>query len=373
MCGIVAAIGGIFKKEVSAFHDLLVVDSLRGPHSTGVYVVRGQDDYLVKKALLPHELMHFPQYKQAFEKYPDAVIGHNRWATVGDVNARNAHPFDVGDVVGVHNGTLVNWKKFKDSKDFDVDSECLIHNIAQDGIDEVWGKLEGAATVMWWDKKTKLLNVIRNKERPMFFSKVKGSNVVLFASEHWMLLSCGGRNGVELEGLSELPVDTLMSVDVLGNVTTREVKPYVKVRVNFTVTSKPTGPGPYKEGETIEFEVVTVHHSVNRAASVRVECQTATGNPVNVWMNPNSSRELVMMHIMADSPFTFTGEVSFSNSYVTSIKAGTVAEYIPLVLDGQDDEEMCEACGKFFPADELSDKNLSGYECRVCSTCYQME
>ena len=73
-------------------HDLLVVDSLRGPNSTGVYVVRGDEDHLVKKALLPHELMHFPQFKQAFDKLPDVCIGHNRWATVGDVNARNAHP-----------------------------------------------------------------------------------------------------------------------------------------------------------------------------------------------------------------------------------------------------------------------------------------
>ena len=70
MCGIVAVIGGMFKKEVATFHDLLVVDSLRGPHSTGVYVVRGDEDHLVKKALLPHELMHFPQFKQAFDKLP---------------------------------------------------------------------------------------------------------------------------------------------------------------------------------------------------------------------------------------------------------------------------------------------------------------
>jgi len=47
MCGIVAVIGGMFKKEVATFHDLLVVDSLRGPHSTGVYVVRGANGHLI--------------------------------------------------------------------------------------------------------------------------------------------------------------------------------------------------------------------------------------------------------------------------------------------------------------------------------------
>ncbi len=371
MCGIVAVVGSIFKKEVSAFHDLLVVDSLRGPHSTGVYVVRGDDDHLVKKALLPHELMHLPQYKQAFDKLPDVAIGHNRWATVGDVNARNAHPFDVGGIVGVHNGTLFNWKKLKDSKDFVVDSECLLHNIAKDGIDAVWAKLEGAATVMWWDKKEKLLNVIRNKERPMYYAKVKGSAVVLFASEHWMLLSCSGRNGVELEDLSKLSVDTLMTVDVMGNVQQRHVSPYVKPAVNFTVTARTSSAGPYKEGERIEFEVITVQHSVNRDASLRIECKTATGNPVNVWLNPRVAREHDLIQLMGDSPFTFIGEVSFSNSYVTSVKADSIVEFIP--SSDTDDEEMCEACGKFESVDDICDKQVFGMSVRVCKSCYQME
>ena len=52
MCGIVAVIGGIFKKEVATFHDLLVVDSLRGPNSTGVYVVRGDEDHQCRKHFL---------------------------------------------------------------------------------------------------------------------------------------------------------------------------------------------------------------------------------------------------------------------------------------------------------------------------------
>lgn len=372
MCGIVAVIGGMFKKEVTTFHDLLVVDSLRGPHSTGVYVVRGDEDHLVKKALLPHELMHFPQFKRAFDKLPDLCIGHNRWATVGDVNASNAHPFEADNIVGVHNGTLTNWKKLKDSGKFIVDSECLIHNIDQDGIDVVWGKLEGAATVMWWDKKAKLLNVIRNKERPMFYARQKGTNVVLFASEHWMLLSCAGRNGVTLEDLTELPVDTLLTVDVMGNIQQRAVKPYVKPVVSYSVTARPSGQGPYKEGERIEFEVVAVHHSANRDASLRVECKTPTGNPVNVWLNPRSAREFDLIQLMGDSPFTFTGVVSFSNSYVTSVKADSVVELIQLD-DGTDEEEMCECCGLFESVDDISDKTVHGINVRVCKSCYQME
>lgn len=364
MCGIVAAIGGLFKKEVAAFQDLLVVDSLRGPHSTGIFVARGDDEHLVKKPLLPQELMQLDQYKKAFDKLPDVAIGHNRWATVGDVNARNAHPFDVGNIVGVHNGTLFNWKRLTDSKDFVVDSECLLHNINLHGIDETWAKLEGAATVMWWDKKEKKLNVIRNKERPMYYTKLKTSNVVLFASEHWMLLSCTGRNELVSEGLAELPVDTLMTVDVMGNIQYRPVKPYEKPVTNFTVT-RIGSEGPYKEGETIEFEVVRVCYSANRDASVRVECRTASGNEVSVWLNPRSEKEFDLIQAMADSPFTFSGVVSFSNSHITSVKASTVVEIVPGLID----EEMCAACGMFFKDDGLYDVVLSGIKCKVCTDC----
>ena len=117
---------------------------------------------------------------------------------------------------------------------------------------------------------------------------------------------------------------------------------------------------------------MAVHHSANRDASLRVECKTPTGNPVNVWLNPRSAREFDLIQLMGDSPFTFTGVVSFSNSYVTSVKADSVVELIQLD-DGTDEEEMCECCGLFESVDDILDKTVHGINVRVCKSCYQME
>jgi predicted glutamine amidotransferase len=71
-----------------------------------------------------------------------SFLGHTRAATVGAVTIPNAHPFMIGDVLGVHNGCVQNWEELnlKYDREFAVDSMHLFGHI-NDGLplDDIYG------------------------------------------------------------------------------------------------------------------------------------------------------------------------------------------------------------------------------------------
>ena len=155
MCGLVGVVGtGINFVDVKVFKQLLFVDALRGPHSTGVAINGGDNKVQTYKRSV--NSTDFLQLKQgdaiASTSNTDFLLGHNRYATQGAINDANAHPFTYGNVTLAHNGTLTDQTNLPDHKQFTVDSENIAYamGLAEDP-EQVISLLKGAFTLTWYN------------------------------------------------------------------------------------------------------------------------------------------------------------------------------------------------------------------------------
>lgn len=204
---------------------MLKLDTVRGPHSTGLARV-GRQQYkhveTVKSVGTPYDLIE----KKGLEYYKShngrdilglysAMMGHNRWATVGDVNEANAHPFTAKHITGAHNGTLEWWSRdmLDPNRKFDTDSEALFNSIADNGIDETMKKLCGAWALTWYDANQDTFNILRNKERPLVFAEVETRDAILYASEEWMIRVACAKHDVAIhdDKVFSFPTDYMVS------------------------------------------------------------------------------------------------------------------------------------------------------------------
>jgi len=193
--------GDLDKDDRAMFRQMLIVDAIRGHHSTGVASATSKRETKVfKKALSPLDFMQMRQYDDVVNWDSQVLMGHNRYATVGKINHATAHPFEHGGLIGAHNGTLKGWQALPDSRDFTVDSECLIHNISKNGWKDTIPKVVGAYALTTYCEETHVLSMLRNKERPLYFALKKGAEAVYWASEAWMIRNMAARCGIELDG-----------------------------------------------------------------------------------------------------------------------------------------------------------------------------
>lgn len=172
------------------FRKALLLDVVRGYDSTGVCSVYENGAYEVhKKALASYDFLETSQGKEITSTrsyFVRAMIGHNRAATVGKVNADNAHPFTHGDITLVHNGTLVSETGLVG--DFGTDSEAICNTLSLQDTKTVLEKIYGAFALIWYDAGKKTINFARNHERPLFFAPVGTDNsTYVFASEPWII------------------------------------------------------------------------------------------------------------------------------------------------------------------------------------------
>lgn len=219
MCGLVGVFGEIDEEVKSIFRWMLYLDVLRGPHSTGITLVEKENDLGVmtyKETGLPHNV--WVANPDVFSPngivIPDVklMMGHNRFATRGEVVVDNAHPFTFGHITGAHNGTLTDFdlKVLEDHDKFDVDSKVIFRHIELKGPKNLWDRAHGAMALTWWDDKEQTFNIIRNNQRPLFMWRY--NNAVIWSSEKWILTTARSHAGCQIRmDPDEVPVNKLHS------------------------------------------------------------------------------------------------------------------------------------------------------------------
>lgn len=212
MCGLTGVLGpGIIKNDLEAIRDLAWVSALRGTDSTGVFQVNmpwsnnqeptillEKDSSDVSYFLWYHE-NHKDGNREVISSVRDDVVAfHLRAATRGSLTKENAHPFDTGRYVSMHNGTL--WDKRFDHKT-KTDSEMMFSFMETEGVEGVLSKLEerSAYAIVMFDKEQKQMVFARNELRTLFFCAVEDRNVLYWASEDWMLRGVLKRRGIKIK------------------------------------------------------------------------------------------------------------------------------------------------------------------------------
>ena len=235
MCGLVGMAGTLDPIDVTAFKQLLFVDALRGDDSTGVASVDyAKDIDWVKCTGTATDLIERKTFDRVVTHNKCALIGHNRYGTMGGKTNANAHPFECDHIVGAHNGTITysSKNKLQDGDTFDTDSEAIFNNIAAHGVDATIPLLDGAYALVYYNKEEDTINLIRNDKRPLFYTYDTHTQTLYWASEEGMLSWILTRNKIDHLPIIDLPIDRLMTFpipnggQVFSDLTYRDLKGY---------------------------------------------------------------------------------------------------------------------------------------------------
>ena len=193
MCGICGvASDWLSDQEIKMFMELMHLNVLRGWDGAGVAMVPEKKGPIecIRTTQTGTDLILSDEFKKALKDGPrkSILLGHCRFPTRGENKIENVHPFEVKDIVGVHNGTFR--KINKDWVDADKsDSLAVFETMAEKGLEATIKDVDGAYALVWIDKDKQTLNFLRNSERPLHV--VRQGSLMLWSSEYdhlkWVL------------------------------------------------------------------------------------------------------------------------------------------------------------------------------------------
>jgi glucosamine 6-phosphate synthetase-like amidotransferase/phosphosugar isomerase protein len=237
MCGLFGgASSTLVDIEVDRVIQLGIIAQLRGTDSTGILTqhrASGQAITRIHKDTVNSSVFFEEPAIKGFikEKRPYIIAGHCRAATVGEVTVENAHPYYLGKIAGMKNGTIHNLKgKTKD----ETDSQAFLRLIQDEGLEAAMHEAQGGGyAACWIDSRNQTLNFVRNGGRPLFL--MKGAGCLYWSSEREMLQLIRDRTSMSFEytDIEPVPINTHVSY-ATNRIMTSEYKKIIEVKPKTT-------------------------------------------------------------------------------------------------------------------------------------------
>lgn len=315
------------------FTNLASDSVVRGEDSTGVSIISPDERRTFKSIVASDKIVKHETWRSnildRIDRESTIGIGHVRLATHGDVTMRNAHPFEIGSVLGAHNGVIHNYNELakKYNKSIEVDSEVIFAYLNNMSDRDALEKLEGDYALSWVKDSNRIVHLARESSRPISVAYWKKARILLWASTSHILENAMHDAGLTLKHHSLL-VNNIYSfnTDKFGSKTAVE---------KSTFKPKESARSLYSNSG---WKYATTYYG-------------------GYYDNTNDSC------VIDDSPAKYTCETCRNSDYDYNMI--DVGDNVSICYECYDDVEACEWCGDYVFGAELVERGLY----KVCSLC----
>ncbi|MEK6881928.1 MAG: hypothetical protein AABY22_20080 [Nanoarchaeota archaeon] len=186
MCGIIGY-SGLSLFNIDKIKILFLYNETRGEDSTGLYT---PENGIVKSIDSVSDFIYNKKIKIS-----NMLIGHCRKCSMGTIRESNAHPFEIDNIIGVHNGHIKNthdlctWDE-KRYFDLDIDSQMIMYLLSKYKDPRFLYKINGSAALLFTDKRTNIVYAFRNDQKPLFYGKIKKDMYISSIEDSLKAIGC---------------------------------------------------------------------------------------------------------------------------------------------------------------------------------------